>query len=301
MNLLAFRPAWLVMPLTILLVSCGGATSDATSEHDARTCTINYSVHPIHGGARMGDERRSILQKQLGNGFDGSALARELSSFSIQMIEELRRDLTLPPFEVDQVRGGYKGTTSDSLTASARYIGQVDEATFSHLTSAIGYVFMQDGMILQCSLIDGAEETAGVPALILNDVGDKDDLQLSSVAALYAGMLEATGFEELGFTYEKAIDALTILIFSEDGEAERAAMAWALNTLNKDEGQAEVALTEDQRSVLFLGHRWEDDASGTDYVQTLEAAFEQGSLSLSQLDQYQNTYLSIIDRYADER
>ncbi|MEM7741513.1 MAG: hypothetical protein AAF225_12025 [Pseudomonadota bacterium] len=290
----------LFVPLASVLLSCGSATQDGEAEHFTRTCTINYSVHPVHGGARMGDQRRTILKNELGDGFASSDLAAELETFSIRMIDDLRQDLVLPPLDVERVRGGYKGETSDSLTATARYRGDIDEAAFSHLTSAVGYVFMQDGMILQCSLHKADEQEAGVPALVLKDVGDKDDLQLSNVAALYAGMLEATGFNDLGFTYEQEKDSFTILLFSSDGGPEKRAMAWALETLNQSDRAPEVMLSEDQREVLFLGHRWEDDASGTDYISLLEAAFDAERLSLQQLDQYQQTYLSIIDRYAGD-
>ncbi|MEM6748168.1 MAG: hypothetical protein AAF608_12180 [Pseudomonadota bacterium] len=282
-------------------MSCGGATSEHEPERASRTCIVNYSVSPLHGGARMGDQRRDILKREMGGGFADSSLARDLDAFSAQMIEELRRDLTLPPFRIEQVRGGYKGSTSDSLTATARFIGDADPAAFSHLTSAIGYVFMQDGMILQCSLgAESDEEHDRVPALVLRDVGTRDDLNIESVGALYADMLNVTGFDELGFTYDPAEDTLTILVFSADGAPEREAMAWALDTLNREGTAAEVVLGEEGRSVSFLGHRWEEDAAGTTYAQLLRPAFDEQLVSLRQLDQYQQTYLTIIDTYTDQ-
>lgn len=288
------------LPMALILISCGGATSDSQPKRDVKTCIINYSVHPVHGGARMGDQRRAILARELGQGFDGSALARDLRLFSGRMIAELSRDMGLPPFAVEQVRGGYKGETSDSLTATARYMGEADEVAFTHLTSAVGYVFMQDGMIIQCTPPGDGSSSEGVPALVLDDVGANDDLNPVTVGDLYAEMLEVTGFNELGFTYDPAEDELTILVFSDQGWAERMAMSWAVDALNAQGAGAEVVLSEDARNVSFLGHRWEDDANGTAYTELLNPAFENESVSLQKLDTYQRTYLSIIDTYAGE-
>ena len=248
----------------------------------------------------MGDQRRAILARELGEGFDGSALARDLRVFSDRMIAELSRDMGLPPFAVEQVRGGYKGETSDSLTATARYRGEADQSAFTHLTSAVGYVFMQDGMIIQCSPTASDDQAEGVPALVLGDIGTKDDLNPGTVGRLYADMLEVTGFNELGFTYDPAEDELTILAFSDQGWAERMAMSWAVDELNAESAGAEVVLSEDARNVSFLGHRWEDDANGTAYTDLLSPALKNESVSLQQLDAYQRTYLSIIDTYTAE-
>ncbi len=288
------------LPFALVLISCGSATSDPQPEREVRTCIINYSVHPVHGGARMGDQRRAILARELGAGFDGSALARDLRLFSDRMIADLSRDMGLPPFAVEQVRGGYKGETSDSLTATARYMGDADQAAFTHLTSAVGYVFMQDGMIIQCTPPADGASSDGVPALVLDDVGAHDDLNPDTVGDLYAEMLEVTGFNELGFTYDPAEDALTILVFSDQGWAERMAMSWVVGELNAEGAGAEVALSEDARNVSFLGHRWEDDANGTAYKDLLSPALESQSVSLGKLDAYQRTYLSIIDTYTAE-
>ncbi|MEO1659139.1 MAG: hypothetical protein AAFR65_15620 [Pseudomonadota bacterium] len=292
-----FKSLW-TLPAILVLMSCGSATSEHLPTGDVETCIINYSVHPVHGGARMGDARRAILRRELSDGFDGSGLASDLEAFSARIIEEMRQDLRLPPFRIEQVRGGYKGSTSDSLTATARYRGETGDGAFAHLTSAVGYVFMQDGVILQCS--PAAEDEQGVPALVLGDTGRRDDLNANGIGNIYASMLDVTGFDELGFTYDPAEDTMTILIFSDDGAPERQAMGWAISTLNTHDSQAEVMLSEDERAVSFLGHRWEDDEAGTSYRDLLGEAFESHTIEPSQLDRYQRTYLSIIDAYAEE-
>ena len=260
-------------------------------------CEINFSAASTYAGKALGDGsvqriRAAFRDDEVHAAFLHSQLPR---AERIAALAASRQGSEISPALLE-VWGGYKGNTSPSLAMRLPGDTEDDRALAQAVGGALGYTFMQESVLVQCSS-DGAG-AATLPSLDLVETGSSNVLSETTVRSVFGMLLgQADGNFDLGFTYYPEEDRFSTLGFTDGGEFERGAMIKLHDDLETISGlSTALSLNETDRWVSVLGNDWSSDANGTGYLQSPAVAALK-----PQLDEVRAAFVDELESFVEVR
>ena len=292
-----FRRA-LAIAITLNLIGCSsvplratdstGSTAAAVTPH----CDIAYSNIPYYANEdRLGADRLEQIAA-IRQSFDVEQdFIESFASITETIIDQVAGE-DINPLHAETVMGGYKGFTSPSLTLRFAINDRMSREHITQLSSAIGYVYLQDSVLVRCDPEPG--DTQLYPAFELTETGPVDSINVDTLKSIYGALIgEADGNLEMGFSYYPSEDRFSTIGFIDGGKGERAALANLVNTLEVLTNQAgEYVIDERTVWVSFPANDWKSFPEGSNYV-------THGNLAELRvtLDGLQDTFIKAIDAY----
>lgn len=264
------------------------AEPDMAAATTSPFCELNYATMASYSGNRLGAERLAKLQAVTANEDEYRAFVSSFNDLTTRIAAVVSRDLSLTSTDV---LGGYKGTTSPSLSGIMAAPTEEDRASAALIGAALGYVYLQESVIIQCN--KAYDDAVQMPSFNLVENGSLDILSPSSLKSIYGMMIgEADGELSLGFTYYPAEDRFSSLGFSDSGAVESKLLDTIETRLDSWSQQPENMERRDEtRWVRFVGNDWTLDPSGIGYFDGLLS-----EAIKPQLDALQSEYIAAIDR-----
>ncbi|RIJ16887.1 hypothetical protein D1227_16805 [Henriciella mobilis] len=235
----------------------------------AAYCEINFSAASTYAGKALGDEfvervRAAFRDDEAHAAFLHSQLHR---AQRIASLAASQQGSEISPTLLE-VWGGYKGKTSPSLAMRLPGDTTDDRALAQAVGAALGYTFMQESVLVQCSGDDAGATTH--PALNLVETGSSDVLSEATVRSIFGMLLgQAEGNFDLGFTYYPDEDRFSTVGLTDGGSFERGAMTKLHDDLETVSGlSTALSLSEQDVWVSFSGNDWSCDADGAGYLKS---------------------------------
>lgn len=230
-------------------------------------CEINFSAASTYAGKALGDEfveriRAAFRDDEAHAAFLHSQLPR---AERIAALAASEKGSEVSPALLE-VWGGYKGKTSPSLAMRLPGDTVDDRALAQAVGAALGYTFMQESVLVQCSGDEAGATTH--PALNLVETGSSDVLSETTVRSIFGMLLgQAEGNFDLGFTYYPKEDRFSTVGLTDGGAFERVAMTKLHDDLETISGlSTALSLSEKDVWVSFSGNDWSCDAEGAGYL-----------------------------------
>ena len=240
---------------------------DAQLEPEAAYCEINFSISPSYAAGALGDGLIYWLDGRFESAVDQRRFLIEQAPRALDVAELVfsKADADIEA-EVLQVWGGYKGKTDPSLAMRFPVSSADDRGIADVMAAALGYTFMQQGVIAQCDAFSGDDNV--VPSIDLTETGAYDVLSATTIKPVFGMMLgQADGNFDLGFTYYPDEDRFSTLGFTDGGAFERAAMTTVRNDLQYFTGtDAGLELSETPKWVRYPSNDWSAHPDGASYL-----------------------------------
>ncbi|ADM10365.1 hypothetical protein PB2503_11599 [Parvularcula bermudensis HTCC2503] len=265
-----------------LLISAGGPP--AIAKEEPIPCEINFSALPHHVPAnQLSLQQERALHALATNPAEAEAFLKSVSPVAAGILSTVAPALSV---DIRPVWGGYRGHTGPSLAA---HFPPTDKA--NRLAAALGYVFFQDSVLVQCPTDDAIE----TPAYWIEEGEESDLLNQTTLKSLYGMMIgEADGDLHLGFTYYPQADRFLVLALSDRPDYERGVVTALDRQLRQfSEGRADITLLKGTKSVRFLANDWRVDPKGKHYAETYLSDDLVARLSV-----FRAQYLSALDALA---
>ena len=247
--------------LSIFLLSAG------VSADEAHTCEISFSLFPHKNTeahwASADWKGLALIAKDAGK---ERAFINSFNANISNIIKTVGAEKDANVQQIENVTGGYEGITSPSLSLVVR-AGAVEQRKRVQLLAAgLGYVFLQDSVLVQCTPLAGDKNL--VPAIDLTESGPLDLVNSASVKSIY-GMLigEADGNLNLGFSYYANEDRFSMLGFIDGGAYEQSLMKGLVKRLKYfSQDVQKLTLNTSLKWVSFPSNDWSVNTHGQAYM-----------------------------------
>ena len=263
--------------LSIFLLSLG--VSAAAEE----TCEINFSLFPHKNTeAQWASADWKGLALIAKNSEKERIFIKSFNANISNIIKIVGAEKYANIQQIENVTGGYEGITSPSLSLVVPDGTAEGRKRVLRLAAGLGYVFLQDSVLVQCTPLAGDKNL--VPAIDLTESGPLDLVNSSSVKAIYGILIgEADGNLSLGFSYYANEDRFSMFGFIDGGTYEQQLMKGLVKRLQYFSQDAQkLALNTSQKWVSFPSNDWSVNTHGQAYVQADAIAIYRDALKAEQ-------------------
>lgn len=273
--------------LSLPLRTVDSSATQATTGH----CEISFSSMPYEANeARLGSARLVKLAN-IRKDFDRErAFIESFADITLQTVELVGGQNFSQQADMQTIMGGYQGFTSPALSLRFSTNNQEERATITRIGAALGYVYFQDSVLIQCDPL--ASDTDLHPVFDLTESGPVDSINTETLKSVY-GMLigEADGNLNIGFSYYPTEDRFSTIGFIDNGKGERLALMRLINTLERLTNLQGIYQVEDGRVwVQFPANNWLDHPRGSIYLTGNQLESLQ-----AKLDQLQQRFVAGMD------
>lgn len=191
--------------------------------------------------------------------------------------------------KIQTVYGGYEGFTSPSLSARFDADTQEERNVVKNISAALGYVYLQDSVLVQCDVLDEGEEA--VFAYDMTESGPVDAINPITLKSIYGMMIgQANGNLDLGFSYYEGEDRFSVLGFDKNGKESNAldGVIQTIETLTQNEDQ--ITLTKVPKWVSFPSNNWGNFPEGQNYLSSVNLGN-----AIEDLNDLQSNFITEID------
>ncbi len=263
------------------------------SSTDYSSCQIIYSPIPHASSAHV------VGQAQLDRIFaltndDKRRFFRSLSGITesaIRATMDPAAKWELQP--VQEVLGGYEGETTPSISLPMRSPLDLDISQLERVASAIGYVYVQDSVLVQCA-DDGVENASDAVTVVVKDAGRRTFLNADNVPFLFGMMIALNnGPGGLGYTYYPNTGRFETL----EDEIETGAVAKMLQDISRQLRQLShndilLEISTEKLDVSFPHNSWSVARRGESYLSELPSAADRQVLA-----EHRRQFLLALDSF----
>lgn len=240
------------------------------AEPSAPYCELNFEGITGHAEGRFSPARIATLEALQADPEATGPFQDSLKSLAVQ-IASVATDGAVSADEADvlSVWGGYKGVIRTSL--AMRLPGNTDEdrARAVRVGAALGYVFVQESVLVQCAPLD--QDAASMASFELVETETGTTLSPETLPSVFGMMLgQARGYFDLGFTYYPDEDRFSTLGFSEGGDLERDIVGAVYDDLQVlTDAETSLSLSEIPVWLSNPTNDWDASPDGAGYVASL--------------------------------
>lgn len=267
------------------------AVDSLSAQSTTAHCEISFSNMPYEANeARLGADRLAKLAN-IRKDFDRErAFIESFADITLQVVELVGDQNFSQQVDIQTIMGGYKGFTSPALSLRFDANNQEERVAITRIGAALGYVYFQDSVLVQCDPL--VSDTDLHPVFDLTELGPVDSINTETLKSIY-GMLigEADGNLNIGFSYYPTEDRFSTIGFIDNGKGERLALMRLINTLERLTNLQGIYQVKDGRVwVQFPANNWLDHPRGSAYLTGNQLEPWQ-----VQLDQLQQRFVAGMD------
>ncbi len=196
---------------------------------------------------------------------------------------------------VEEVVGGYEGKTSPSLNLRflSRQGGEISQ--LEQVADAIGYVYAQDSVLVQCS-DDGIRNDTDAVTVVVKNGTSRPFLDSDGAPILFGIMIALNnGPENLGYTYYPESGRFETLEKNvEARKTEKILEAASQQLMRISDGEVSLDISVEALEVSFPHNSWSTARQGESYLSRLPIEVDRQILA-----EHRQRFLDTIDVFLD--
>lgn len=237
----------------------------------AQSCEVYYSFDSHPNGV-------TVLGKDIIDG-KSSLKLKDWSPFMRQEDNRLDTILENIPGFTNTLRigkgtilqGGYKGKTQLSLRRDITLSDAADENTVLALAAIIGYIYVQDSVLVICDDNSREPDNNTVFKHEISDVGKQRYFNSGTASILYGILLgKLDNLESMGYSYDLEKRIYMVLEFSEDNQIKNTLADVTDDITSLYSGNIKLKIETSNVDVFFPDNNWLKQKDGQNYLSMLD-------------------------------